>query len=86
MVRGGGWEAYVGLIEIIFLSSLLLTHSLLIKSPVGWVYFRPLGAVSSSDRSDILFDVLNSLRGCARSLMGDRGTGDGDGSKARGEC
>lgn len=49
---------YVGLIEVIFAPLLLFTHSLLIKRPVGWIYFRPLGAVSSTDKSDILYVVL----------------------------
>lgn len=53
-----GSAAYVGLMETIFLPSLLFTHSLLMKRPVGWVYFLPLGAVSSIERSDILAEVL----------------------------
>jgi hypothetical protein len=44
--------------EVNFWPLLLFTHSLLMKRPVGWVYFLPLGAVSSIERSDILFDVL----------------------------
>ena len=51
-------SAYVGLMETIFLPSLLFTHSLLMKRPVGWVYYLPLGAVSSTVRSDILTGVL----------------------------
>jgi hypothetical protein len=31
-----------------------LTHSLLINNPVGCVYLTPLGAVSSTDKPDIL--------------------------------
>jgi hypothetical protein len=31
-----------------------LTHSLLINRPVGCVYLTPLGAVSSTDKPDIL--------------------------------
>ena len=31
-----------------------LTHSLLMNRPVGWVYFVPFGAVSSTCRSAIL--------------------------------
>ena len=46
------------MMETIFLPSLLFTHSLLMKRPVGWVYFLPLGAVSSTVRSDILTGVL----------------------------
>ena len=57
-------KAYVGLIEVIFLPSLLLTHSLLMKRPVGWVYFLPLGAVSSIERSDILKNVPKDLDIC----------------------
>ena len=44
--------------DVIFLPSLLFTHSLLMKRPVGWVYFLPLGAVSSTERSDILLVEL----------------------------
>lgn len=47
--------------ELIFLPSLLFTHSLLMKRPVGWVYFVPLGAVSSMWRSDMVLEVLNRL-------------------------
>jgi hypothetical protein len=47
--------------ELIFLPSLLFTHSLLMKRPVGWVYFVPLGAVSSTWRSDMAVDALNGL-------------------------
>lgn len=31
-----------------------LTNSWLMKRPVGWVYFKPLGAVISTERSDIV--------------------------------
>ena len=51
-------SAYVGLIESIFFPSLLFTHSLLINRPVGWLYFLPLGAVSSMERSDIFLVEL----------------------------
>ena len=57
-VEDGGSRVYEGLMEVSFWPLLLLTHSLLMKRPVGWVYFRPLGAVSSIERSDISFDVL----------------------------
>jgi hypothetical protein len=53
-----GSDAHVGLIEVTFWSLLLFTHSLLMKRPVGWVYFLPLGAVSSIERSDILMAVV----------------------------
>lgn len=49
---------YVGLIEVIFFPSLLFTHSLLMNRPVGWIYFLPLGAVSSMERSDIFLVEL----------------------------
>lgn len=73
-------ETYVGLMEVIFLSLLLLTHSLLINKPVGWVYFLPLGAVSSTDKSDILCDMLNNLRGNlgAIGIPGERDRRFGD--------
>lgn len=66
-----GWGiVYVGLMEAIFLPSLLFTNSLLIKRPVGWEYFVPLGAVRSRKRSDILkFVVVKALWN--RSLEGD---------------
>ncbi len=53
-----GREANVGLTDVSFCPLLLFTHSLLINRPVGWMYFLPLGAVSSMDRSDILVVVL----------------------------
>lgn len=40
-----------------------LTHSLLINRPVGCVYLTPLGAVSSTDRPDMLRVVIKSLEG-----------------------
>ena len=57
----GTRESYVGLMELMVLPSLLFTHSLLMKRPVGWVYFVPLGAVSSRWRSDMVGWVLNRL-------------------------
>jgi hypothetical protein len=39
---------------VIFSPDFDLTHSLLMKRPVGWTYLRPFGAVNSIDRSDIL--------------------------------
>lgn len=64
-----GNYAYVGLMEVIFLSSLLFTHSLLMNSPVGWIYFRPLGAVSSIDRSAMVLEELNDLRKTCSNLI-----------------
>lgn len=55
---------HVGLIEVIFCPFPLFTHSLLINKPVGWVYFFPLGAVNSIERSDMLrctAALLNNL-------------------------
>jgi hypothetical protein len=41
-----------------------LTHSLLINRPVGCVYLTPLGAVSSTDKPDILRIVtVKNLKG-----------------------
>jgi len=51
-------ETYVGLVLTIFPPSEDSTHSLLMNRPVGWVYFRPLGAVSSTER----FDIFPSFR------------------------
>jgi hypothetical protein len=51
---------------------LLFTHSLLIKRPVGWVYFLPLGAVSSIERSDILMVVVAKvLKDGLWNVLGD---------------
>jgi hypothetical protein len=57
----GAVSAYVGLIDVIFFPSLLFTHSLLMKRPMGCVYFLPFGAVSSMERSDIFLVELNDL-------------------------
>lgn len=62
-------SAYVGLMEVIFLPSLLFTHSLLINRPVGWVYFLPLGAVSSTERSDIFLVELKDRENDMSSLI-----------------
>ena len=40
--------------EVILLPLDEATHSLFMKRPVGWVYFKPLGAVSWIVRSDIV--------------------------------
>jgi hypothetical protein len=54
---------YEGLILSIFSPSELFTHSLLMNNPIGCVYFRPFGAVSSTVRSDIaLFDTRQKDR------------------------
>jgi hypothetical protein len=42
------------LIVVIFSLDFDFTHSLLMNRPVGWVYLTPLGAVSSTDRSDMV--------------------------------
>lgn len=48
---------------VIFSPDFALTHSLLMKRPVGCEYLRPLGAVSSTARSDMLWvEVLNNLK------------------------
>ncbi len=51
-------ETHVGLILVILFPDLDLTNLLLMKRPVGWVYLRPLGAVSSIERSDIFAELL----------------------------
>lgn len=60
-MRGG--PTHVGLIEVNFCPVELLTHSLLMNNPVGWMYFRPFGAVSSICRSDIVPRVPKYLIG-----------------------
>lgn len=50
----GKRKRYVGFIDVIFSPFSDLTHSLLMNRPVGCLYLRPLGAVSSTSRSDIL--------------------------------
>lgn len=52
----------MGLIDVNFWPLLLFTHSLLMKRPMGWMYFLPLGAVSSTERSDILMGELLKAR------------------------
>jgi hypothetical protein len=54
--------------EVIFLPSLLFTHSLLMNRPVGCVYFLPLGAVSSIERSDIFLVELKNREKVISSL------------------
>jgi hypothetical protein len=56
-------EAYVGLIDTIFSPFLEATHSLLMNKPVGCVYLRPLGAVSSTDKLDILSVKIVDMNG-----------------------
>ena len=47
-------DPYVGLMLDIFSPDFDFTNSLLINMPIGCWYLRPLGAVSSTVRSDIL--------------------------------
>ena len=47
-------DSSVGLIEVILLPLEEGTNSLLMNRPVGCVYFNPLGAVSSTERSDMV--------------------------------
>ncbi len=49
--RGGG---YVGFMLVIFSPSLDFTNSLLMKRPRGCLYSWPLGALRSTNSSDIL--------------------------------
>ena len=62
---------YVGLMEVIFLPSLLFTNSLLMNRPIGWVYFLPLGAVRSRKRSDILSGAVLAKDLWSGSVAGD---------------
>ena len=64
LVGGGGRRQLtcVGFMLVIISPDFALTHSLLMKRPVGCVYLRPLGAVSSTARSDMLgLEVVDSL-------------------------
>lgn len=45
-------DTYVGFMLVILLPSEDGIHSLSMKSPVGWVYVRPLGAVRVTSRLD----------------------------------
>lgn len=54
-------STYVGLVLVIFSPFFDLTNSLLIKIPVGCLYLWPLGAVSSTKRSDIFEKALVDL-------------------------
>lgn len=73
--RGGG-EVYVGLMLSIFSPELDFTNSLLMKRPIGCSYFRPLGAVSETKRSDMAASFFFSLMRNVRSgLIGLDGIG-----------
>ena len=61
----------MGLIEVIFLPSLLFTNSLLMNRPIGWEYFLPLGAVRSRKRSDILSGAVLAKDLWSGSVAGD---------------
>lgn len=56
-------QAYLGFMLEILSPFDDLTHSLLMNKPVGCVYLTPLGAVSSTDRPDILRVIIKSLEG-----------------------
>ena len=47
---------------MIFWLDELLTNSLLMNRPVGKVIFRPLGAVRSIERSDIVAEEIVKVR------------------------
>jgi hypothetical protein len=59
---------YVGLMLVIFSPELDLTNSLLMKSPVGNVILRPLGAVSSTFRSAMLKDLDRADEDCRNTV------------------
>jgi len=56
-------QTYVGFMLEILSPFDDLTHSLLMNKPVGCVYLTPLGAVSSTERPDILRVIIKSLEG-----------------------
>lgn len=66
---------YVGFMDVIFSPDFDLTNSLLMNSPIGWVYLRPLGAVNSTKRSDMIRGELENFRllktDGTRSVNGD---------------
>jgi hypothetical protein len=62
-VRHTKKQTYLGFMLEILSPLVDLTHSLLINRPVGCVYLTPLGAVSSTDRPDILRVIVKSLEG-----------------------
>ena len=47
-------ESHVGLILVIFSPDLDLTNSLFMKSPIGCLYSRPLGALRLMNRSELM--------------------------------
>lgn len=77
-------KTHEGLILVIISPEVAATHSLLMNKPVGCIYLRPFGAVSSTVRSDIFVDILLAIdiRGNFRSwrlkvLLEDVGQKDG---------
>jgi hypothetical protein len=62
----------VGLMLVIFSPDFDFTNSLLMKIPIGCLYFRPLGAVSSTERSDILLPTPLKVRMVAMEMLGRR--------------
>ena len=62
-------HTHVGLMLVILSPFLDFTHSLLIHKPVGCLYFTPLGAVSSTSRSDMLMAKYNVFRSFERTEM-----------------
>lgn len=58
-LRADSEKSYVGFTLVILFPLLDLTHSLLMKRPVGWVYLTPFGAVRSMLRPDMMRDVLD---------------------------
>lgn len=55
VVEGERGGTHLGF-TLVILSPVPLTHSLLMKRPVGWVYSTPLGALSLMERSAMLVE------------------------------
>lgn len=60
---------YLGFIEVMVSPDLDLTNSLLMNSPLGCVYLRPFGAVSSTNRSDMLVPAEKLLQKVLRGVF-----------------
>ena len=50
--------SHLGLMLVIFSPDFEGTNSLLMNNPIGCVYLRPLGAVRSTKRSDMIDGVV----------------------------
>lgn len=62
----------MGLMLVIFSPDFDFTNSLLMKIPIGCLYLRPLGAVSSTERSAILRLLVLNVRILVIYMLGRR--------------